>query len=452
MYMDFRDKNVLVVGAGVSGIAAVKLLAALNANVKLFDGNRELNKDELRQKVDFKATVIIGQIDEDEMDELDMAVLSPGVPINRGIAPILKKHNVQIIGEIELASLVSRGDIIAITGTNGKTTTTSLTGHIIKDFYGKAYVVGNIGFPYTDIALETKVDDITVAEISSFQLETIDTFHPQVSAILNITPDHLDRHGDMATYIACKEAICKNQGPKDYVILNYDDEELRKFGESVKAQVVWFSSKNVLSNGFFYDNGIIYLAENGVNKKVLEMSETKLLGIHNAENIMAAMAMTYSYGVDLDSIVKSVKTFTAVEHRIEYVRTLRGVDYYNDSKGTNPDAAIKAIQAMPRPTILIGGGYDKHSTYDEWIDSFGDKVKALVLIGQTADNIEICARKHGFTNIKRAKDLKECVDICASLAKEGDIVLLSPACASWGMFNNYEERGRLFKEYVNALK
>ena len=342
--------------------------------------------------------------------------------------------------------------LVGVTGTNGKTTTTSLLGEIMKSSFSDVKVVGNIGIPYTSVALDTREDTVTVAEISSFQLETIENFAPKVTAILNITPDHLNRHHTMENYTAVKESITKNQGRDGICVLNYEDEVLRKFGESLPLKVIYFSSRRELEEGLFYKDDCIYLAQEGKVTKILPVKELNLLGRHNYENVMAAAAMALGFGVDLEKIRKVLCNFQAVEHRIEYVTEKRGVKFYNDSKGTNPDAAIQGIRAMVRPTFLIGGGYDKQSAYGEWIDAFEGKVKELVLIGQTREAIAETARKHGFTNIILKDTLEEAVKLCYEHAKSGDAVLLSPACASWGMFTDYEERGRVFKEIVNSLK
>ena len=324
----------------------------------------------------------------------------------------------------------------------------------MKTFFDEVFVVGNIGIPYTDVALDTTDKSVTVAEVSSFQLETIMDFHPDVSAILNITPDHLNRHGTMENYIEVKERVAVNQTEDDCIVLNYDDKILREFGEKkdLKPKVIFFSSTQTLKEGMYLDGDMMLYAHDGKKEEVLNVkTDMQLLGKHNYENVMAAVAMSIRMGVPMDLIRKAVKEFKAVEHRIEFVLERSGVRYYNDSKGTNPDAAIQAIRAMPGPTVLIAGGYDKHSEYDEWIEAFGDKVKYLVLIGQTRDKIAECARSHGFTDIMYAEDMAEAVRVCAAYANAGDNVLLSPACASWGMFDNYEQRGEIFKECVRNL-
>ncbi len=314
-------------------------------------------------------------------------------------------------------------------------------------------MVGNIGEPYTSKVLEMTDQSVTVAEVSSFQLETIMDFRPNVSAILNITPDHLNRHGTMENYIRIKECITLNQKPEDTVILNYDDPCLREFGQNpeLAPRVVWFSSRESLKDGFCMNGDNIVYRENGRETVIVNVHDMKLLGRHNYENVMAAAAIGLEMGVAAADISRVIEAFHPVEHRIEFVRERTGVRYYNDSKGTNPDAAIQALRAMPGPTLLIAGGYDKNSDYDEWVSEFQGKVKHLVLIGQTRDKIAQCAKRHGFTEIMYAEDMKEAVQVCAVYADIGDYVLLSPACASWGMFKNYEERGQVFKECVMEL-
>ena len=460
--MDYRGKKIAVIGAGKSGIAAAALLEHEGALPFVYDEGENFDADAAGERlrkalvpygIKESVTVFTGGLPSDEeISSFEIAVFSPGVPLDTPFAEKLKAKGVKISGEIELAYTCAKGRLIAITGTNGKTTTTALTGKICADHFGKSFVVGNIGDPYTDAAAFTKDGDVTVAEISSFQLESTDLFHPQVCAILNITPDHLNRHHTMENYIACKERITERQSAEDVCVLNYDDPYTKEFGSRCKSSVIFFSGTEKLKDGYFLDGDMICRAYNGEVKSLMNVKEMKLKGKHNAENVMAAMAMTESIGVPMEEVIATVREFNAVEHRIEFVRDHKGVEYFNDSKGTNPDAAIKAVEAMDRPTVVIGGGYDKQSTYDEWIESFDGHVKALVLIGATADKIEECARSHGFDAVYRAESLKEAVKISASLSKEGDAVLLSPACASWDMFKNYEERGRQFKEYVRGLE
>ena len=450
-----KGQKYLVVGSGISGVAAVKLLESQGADVYLYDSNGKLTIEDLKKKLPegSQAQCITGELPVDL--QVDHVVLSPGVPTDLPWIDSLRDAGIPILGEIELGYQFEQGKVAAITGTNGKTTTTTLVGEIMKAHLGedKVFVVGNIGYPYTLESLKTSSDTVTVGEISSFQLETVHTFRPKVSAILNVTPDHLDRHHTMEAYAAAKEAIASSQTLDEVCVLNYDDPYTRDFGERCPARVVYFSSKQALSEGYFLQGDMICLAEMGQVTALMNIhTDMTLVGVHNAENVMAAIAIARGMEVPMETVLKVIKGFRAVAHRIEFVATKRGVDYYNDSKGTNPDAAIRGIRAMSKPTILIGGGYDKHSEYDEWIESFENKVKWLVLIGQTKEKIAECARAHGFDRIRFADTYEECLNLCTMLAEEGDAVLLSPACASWGMFPNYEVRGDLFKEYVNGLK
>ena len=451
--MNFTNKNVLVYGTGISGISAVSLLESVQAKVILYDENTKLAKEQIRKKLakESSAKIVLGVLSEDLIDTLDMVVLSPGVPTDIPIVEEFKKRGIKVWGEIELAYRLAKGRVVAITGTNGKTTTTTLVGKLMKNYFDSTFVVGNIGNPYTEAAKEMVEETVTVAEISSFQLETIEEFHPVVSAILNITPDHLNRHHTMECYIETKEKIAMNQTKDDVCVLNYDDEVTRKFGENCNASVLYFSRLHKLQKGVYLDGDTFVYADGDTQTEVCKTTELKVLGGHNHENVMAAIAMAVSMKVPMEIIRKTVMEFTAVEHRIEFVVTKNGVDYYNDSKGTNPDAAIKGIQAMNRKTVLIGGGYDKGSEYDEWIESFDGKVTYLVLLGATREKIAECARKHGFENIIFAETMEEAVKVCAEKAQPGEAVLLSPACASWGMFDNYEQRGRVFKELVRKL-
>ena len=451
--MKLEGKNVLVFGSGISGIGAADLLKKVGANPVIYDGNEDLDPEDIRGKMQdgTGVLVVLGELPSDLMEQLDLVVLSPGVPTDLPLVNQLREKGLTIWGEVELAYQMGKGRVLAITGTNGKTTTTAMLGKIMSDYMDSVYVVGNIGTPYTSVALDMNEDTVTVAEISSFQLETIQDFQPQVSAILNITEDHLNRHHTMEEYIRVKEQITANQKENDVCVLNYEDMTLREFGKQIPAKVVYFSSLQPLKEGVYLEGNDIILSTGEEKIKITSTDRLKILGRHNYENTMAAAAMAYYAGVPVENIRSSVENFIAVEHRIEYVTEKNGVVYYNDSKGTNPDAAIKGIQAMNRPTLLIGGGYDKDSTYEEWIEAFDGKVRYLVLIGQTREKIQETAHNCGFKNTILADSLEEAVNICAGLARKGDAVLLSPACASWGQFDNYEQRGKMFKEYVYAL-
>ena len=452
--MNLQNKNVLVFGTGISGIAAAGLLENKGAHPVLFDGNAELEEQVIRAKLPegSRAEILLGDLTEEQIRSLDLVVLSPGVPTDLPLVNRLREAGLKIWGEIELAYECSRGDVLAITGTNGKTTTTSLLGAIMQHAKESAFIVGNIGIPYTQIVEETKESSVTVAEISSFQLETIEQFRPRVSAILNITPDHLNRHHTMEEYIRVKELITKNQTEEDTCVLNYEDEVLREFGKTLKCQVIFFSSLRTLEKGIYLNGEMIEYNDGSSTMTICSVKELNLPGRHNYENVCAAVAMALAYGISLEDIRYVLVRFKAVEHRIEYVTEVNGVVYYNDSKGTNPDAAIKGIQAMDRPTLLIGGGYDKNSSYEEWINAFDGKVRYLVLLGQTKEKIAEAAGRCGFEHVIMTESLEEAVAFCAEHANPGDAVLLSPACASWGMFPNYEVRGKRFKELVYQLK
>lgn len=451
--MQWKDKRVIVYGAARSGVSAAALLQKLGAAVLLFDGNTKLTKEAFsnRLNIDNRFQLVTGELSNELLEGIDLLIISPGVATDHPDIIRIKEKNIPVWGEIELAYQFTKGKIIGITGTNGKTTTTTLVGEIMKSFFEEVYVVGNIGNSYSDAALDTTQKAVTVIELSSFQLETIHEFRPDVSAILNITPDHLDRHYTMDNYIAMKERITLNQKKTDICILNYEDEVLKALGNNLNPKVIFFSSEKELEEGLFLKgNDIIYRAQE-ITQIVCNVNELKLLGKHNYENVMAAVAIAAASGVPMNFIRKTLLDFRAVEHRIEFVETIKGVTYYNDSKGTNPDASIRAIQAMRCPTVLIAGGYDKKVAFDDLIEAFGSKVKCLILLGETKEQIAESARQHGFSNIIMTESLRESVRISAEQALSGDAVLLSPACASWDMFDNFEQRGRLFKEYVREM-
>lgn len=451
--MEWSDKKVLVFGTGISGIGACELLESRGAAVVLYEGNGRIQEEEVRRKLPgtCRAEILIGELPGEVMESLELAVLSPGVPADLPVVEDMRKRGIPIWGEVELAYANAKGEVLAITGTNGKTTTTSLLGDIMKHHQDSVFVVGNIGNPYTEAAPKMKEDSVTVAEISSFQLETVHAFHPRVSAILNITPDHLNRHHTMQEYIRVKERITLNQTAEDTCVLNYEDEVLRRFAGTLDANVIFFSSLRKLDKGLYLEGDTIVYGDGKEVRRVCETSSLQIVGRHNYENVMAAAAMALAYGVPLEEIQYVLQRFQAVEHRIEFVTEKNGVIYYNDSKGTNPDAAIKGIQAMDRPTLLIGGGYDKGSDFTEWIAAFDGRVKYLVLLGETKEKIADTARKCGFDRIILTDSLEEAVAVCADKAESGDAVLLSPACASWDMFKSYEVRGKMFKDLVNRL-
>lgn len=451
--MEIKGKTVLVAGAGISGKNASRLLLAEGARVILYDGNTGLDLEALREELGHPDVLsfAVGELTPRQLSGIGLCVISPGIPLDAPVAQQLREAGIPIWGEVELAYRASRGKLAAITGTNGKTTTTALTGKICRDYQPSVFVVGNIGNAYTSEALKTGPESITVAEVSSFQLETIQEFHPQVSAILNITPDHLNRHKTMENYARIKERITENQGPEDVCVLNYEDLRLRAFGATAVPRVLFFSSRQELPEGAWLAGDEIFLRLAGKKERVCGIHEMNLLGVHNYENVMAAVLMGVSLGIPLSSIRKSIGEFQAVEHRIEFVTEKNGVAYYNDSKGTNTDAAIQAIRAMVRPTLLIAGGYDKEAEYDQWIQEALPHTRQMILLGATAEKIGKTAEKYGIPRISYVESLEEAVRLAAESAEPGDAVLLSPACASWDMFPNYEVRGRRFKELAQEL-
>lgn len=448
----FTKKRVTVVGSGISGIAAARLLIHKNAVVTLYDSNEALEKEKVQERVGCSLAVVCGEFTKELAEQTELLVLSPGVPTDLPFITALRQQGIPVWGEIELAYKIAGGRLVGITGTNGKTTTTALTGEIFKQWFKEVFVVGNIGIPYTEVAEKIGENAVTVAELSSFQLETAqDDFAPEVSMILNLTPDHLNRHYTMENYARAKLNVAKHQTAEQTCILNYEDAALREYAKELSCRILWFSSRQKLQNGLYLENDRIFFARDGVITEICKTEELNIIGLHNYENAMAAIGAALCMEVPLEKIRQGLKAFHAVEHRIEFVATRRGVDYYNDSKGTNPDAAIKGIQAMSKPTLLIGGGYDKNSEYEEWIAAFDGKVKYLVLIGQTREKIAAVAKTMGVTSVVLKDTLEEAMDFCVSHAEAGDAVLLSPACASWGMFKNYEERGRMFKDYVKGI-
>lgn len=449
--MEYNGKKALVCGMARSGIAAAKLLNRLGARVTLQDMKKreEISADVLA--LEGQGIVLYTGANPDEIAcAQDLIVLSPGIPCDLPFIAAAENAGIEVISEVELAYRLTPCPITAITGTNGKTTTTTLTGEIMKTAYSGTAVVGNIGVPYSEEVERLTEKDWVVAEISSFQMEKAKEFHPHISAVLNITPDHLNRHKTMDVYIAMKERVFAKQTAEDFCILNHGDETCRKMADKTAAKVFFFDSSETLAEGIYLDGDAIEVRWGAINETLIHVDELQILGVHNYENVMAAAAMGICAGIALDTIRTVLKGFAGVAHRIEYVATVDGVDYYNDSKGTNVDASIRAVLAMKKPIVLIGGGYDKGSSFDEWTKLFPGRVKHLVLIGVTAPKVRASAEKFGFTAISDCETFEEAVDLCREKAEDGDCVLLSPACASWGMFDNYEQRGDMFKEQVRG--
>ena len=455
--MNTNPKRAVVFGMARSGIAAAKLLSKHGYDVTINDKKTEEQfegkLDELRKLPGVHFA--LGQPVDGLLASADLLVVSPGIPA--ASAPVQKAlaMGVEVIGELELAYRLSKGDMVCITGTNGKTTTTTLTKEIFANAGRKAYAVGNIGDPYSDAALTAKDGDQIVCEVSSYQCETISTFHPHVAAILNITEDHLNRHGTMEVYYGLKERVFAHCDENDFVVLNYDDAITRGMAERVaRARVAWFSRLHEVDFGAFVRDGEIVFGERDNPQPVCRADEVFIPGPHNLENALAATAVAMCAGVDAATVAHTLKTFRGVEHRIETVRVLDGVTWINDSKGTNVDSTIKAIQTMRTPTVLIAGGSDKHTDFTPMVEEMKrGPITAAVLIGDTAEQLRQTMEKQGFSPVVMAGyDFAHALDEARRLAVPGGNVLLSPACASFDMFTDFENRGEIFKQMVNAME
>ncbi|MBR1586233.1 MAG: UDP-N-acetylmuramoyl-L-alanine--D-glutamate ligase [Clostridia bacterium] len=450
----WAGKRVLIVGMARSGVALAQLLHREGAMVTVNDMK---SADSFGDKLDaLKELPICFRLGEDGIDALqgqDLLVISPGVPIDAPIVRAAKAAGVPVSGELEVASRIAKGTLVAVTGTNGKTTTVSLLGAIFKEAGKIAYVAGNIGYPLSAAAMESRYNDVLVAEVSSFQLETTDTFHPLTAAVLNVTEDHLNRHGTMEVYTGLKRHIFDAQDENDFAVLNYDDEACRGMADGLRSQVLFFSRLHEVEQGAFLRDGQIVVRIGSEEKVICGADEIYIPGPHNLENALAAAAVAVSRGVPGPVIRHALRTFKGVEHRIEFVRELDQVRYINDSKGTNVDSTIKAVQSMKAPTAIILGGYDKHVSFAPLAEEIARTplIDQCVIIGATGDQIEQALRAAGYDRIHRADTLEDAVNLCRALSKPGGNVLLSPACASFDMFSDYEQRGRVFKEIVNHL-
>lgn len=451
--MSFSGKRILVVGLARSGMAVIDALHKRDAILTAYDAKRsEQLETEIKKLQDIGVVVYAGVNFPLSGERLDLLVVSPGVPLE--VAPIQEAYalGIPIIGELELAYQIKSDQVemFAITGTNGKTTTTALLQDIMERDGRKSVAGGNIG-----VALCSLVDEIDngviVAEISSFQLETAVTFRPHICGILNITPDHIDRHKTIEEYIRIKSKIFSQQDAGDFLILNYEDERVRGYSCLAKSQLIFFSTERILPEGVYVENNFIFIARDGKTEPIASLDNALLRGKHNLENILCAVAMAWVAGVRGEVIQESLSTFKAVRHRLEEVAEHRGVLYVNDSKGTNPDATIKALEAFERPIILIAGGRAKGGSYDDVAQLMAAKIKGLVLLGEAKDLLKSAVMDYGFKNIYEVDDFPSAVDKASELADAGDVVLLSPACASWDMFPSYEHRGDLFCELVGKI-
>ena len=437
-------KKVLVYGLGVTGISSVKALDKLGYDVYTYDKNKK-NIKELEG-------YNYSPISDSKINDLkvDFVIKSPGIKPSDEVVRILEKDN-EIISDIEASErLFADKEKIAITGTNGKTSTTSMVAHIINECGKNAYTVGNIGEGILWQMYEKK--GVFVEELSSFQLHDTSKYKPHIGAILNIKEDHIDWHGSFEDYIDSKLKLAANQNENDFLVINHEDEITMKHKEDFKAQIYEFSSLNKVSRGLFLKDNIIYLTDKDIkDREIFDVRDLSVIGRHNYENVMAAILLTYLYGIALEDIVKAIKTFRSISHRLEYVRTLSGIDFYNDSKGTNVDSSVKAIESFNRSIIIIAGGYDKHIDYTDFVKAFKKNGKLMVLMGETKYKLKELCDKYK-VNYILVNDMKEAIDTAYKKGEENDVVLLSPASASWDMYKSYEIRGDEFKTLVNRLE
>ena len=452
--MELKDKRVLVVGLGKSGVASALFMKARGAKVTVSDTK---SGDDLRNEIpvllDHGITVESGGHGDRTFRGQDLIVVSPGVPVDA--PPLVQARSLgeTVIGEIELAAQFLPGPIVAITGSNGKTTTTTLVGEIMAAAGFPALVGGNIGTPAISLADRANSETVIVLEVSSFQLETIQTFRPKVAVVLNVTPDHLDRHRTFEIYTAAKARIFENQQASDFAVLNADDPTCVAMGGRTRAQVFWFSRMKEVEQGAWVRDGNIVFRDRSGQREILQVSEIPLKGAHNLENVLSAVCSGVLMGCAPEKIRQAVRDFKAVEHRLEFVATIRGVDYYNDSKATNVDATIKALESFPANIHLILGGKDKGSDYTVLNDLLRQRVKRVYTIGAAAAKIEsqIVSSKNGGPEVVHAETLENAIRKANAVAQEGDVVLLAPACASFDQFKSYEHRGKVFKEIVQSL-
>lgn len=453
----WAGKRVLIVGLARSGLAAAELLLKAGAVPLLFD-EKPLEKLSAKEHIIRLAQAGcekgMGSDPFALLADCDAVVVSPAVPVQADLVRRAKEMNLPVVGELELGSLFAKGPIFAVTGTNGKTTTVSLLGEMFRAAGKRTVVCGNIGHPITSAVMELEPGDPLLAEVSSFQMETADTFRPCVAAITNITPDHLDRHGTMDAYIACKRRIFSKQTPSDYAVLNADDERIVALAPGLQAQKLWFSTRENARKGAIIQGDDIILRVGGSDRFVCKTEDILLPGKHNLENALAAVVMAAVAGIPLDSIRQALARFGGVEHRIEFVRTIDGISFINDSKGTNPESTLKALEAMNRPTILLAGGYDKKVSFSGLAEAIlkNPMITNVVTYGETSRQIEQSLLEVNYLKVAAAPDMFAAIDAARSIKtfEEGNI-LLSPACASFDQFDDYEQRGILFKRYVMSL-
>ena len=451
--MEYKGKHILVLGAGESGIGAAHVLGSLGAKTVLNDYKEVALSEDVRNTLnDVGVEIIMGRQGNDLLNGVDRVIVSPGLSLEIPILQEALARHISIVGEVELAYEVCKAPILGITGTNGKTTTTTLLTEVMRGTDHPVLVGGNIGDSLSEAAFRAPAHGLLVAELSSYQLETIDTFTPHGAIVLNVTPDHLTRHKTMENYAACKANIFRNQTEHDFVVLNQDDPIVAAMAQEAHSQVLWISQSQPVDAGAYFAEGICYAVKDGRAFPVISQADIHIPGSHNIENILAVIALAYALGVSVDTIASTIKTFTGVEHRLERVATIDGVTYYNDSKATNVDSVVKALDAFDQPVILLAGGHDKLTPLDDFMQVVKVHTKELILMGEAADRFENAAKVAGITHIHRADSMKNAVQIGHDLASQGDIVLLSPACSSFDWYSCFEERGEDFKNVVKAMQ
>lgn len=450
--MNLSNKNALVLGLGITGLSAVKSLNRLGSNIIVSDSkDKKALEGCLKEIEDIPVELHLNSLDMD-LEGIDIIIKSPGIPPSSKIVTKAIEKNIEIITDIELAYQISNTDnIIAITGTNGKTTSTILIGEILEKASLNTYIVGNVGTGILDRIIDSNPSDVFVIEASSFQLEHTNLFKPKIALITNITPDHLDWHGDFQNYVESKLKIFENQDRDDFLVLNYDDKILKNLQNEIKSKVIYFSIREKLNKGIYIEDDYIIIDDGHNKRELMAIDELKILGKHNLENALGCIGVALASGIDDRIIYNALKEFNGVEHRMEFVAKKKSISFYNDSKGTNIDASVKAIESVNPPIILIAGGYDKSLEFDNLIKGFKDRVKALILLGETKEKIKKTAIDNKFTSVYEVSTIKEAVDLSCKIGEDGDSVLLSPACASWDMYNSYEERGVDFKNCVYEL-
>jgi len=451
--MDIKDKKVVVIGLAKSGTTIAKILHRLGANVVVNDAKNEAQCTEKRELESLGITVICNGHPDNLIDgNVSLVVKNPGIPYS--ISPIVKAEslNIPVVTEVEVASQLTEAPIIGITGSNGKTTTTTLVGEILKESNLNPIVAGNIGTVLSEKAIGANSKQVLVTELSSFQLKGTRLFRPHIAVLLNIYPAHLDYHQTIDDYIKSKSNLFKNQTTQDFAVLNSDCKNCMEIGNSITSKIYLFSTKHPVERGAYVENEKLIWFEDDIKTEILSISKLLLKGEHNLENILAAIIASKLYGASFEAIKKVLTSFNGVEHRLEYVKTTNNdVTYYNDSKATNPTATITALKSFTSPVFLIAGGLDRGIDFKELIEPFKKHVKGLIVYGQTAQKLSKIGEIVGLQSIHTVDNVTNAVELSSQLAQKDDVVLLSPACASWDMFSSFEERGSIFKKAVHKL-